>query len=62
MNEIDRRTTEQRPPIVLTETDRERLSELLKKWPERDSNVARFLQEELDRADVAPEHVGPRGS
>jgi regulator of nucleoside diphosphate kinase len=58
VSEADRRSTEQRPPIVLTAADREKLSELLKNWPERESNAARFLREELDRADVAHEHVG----
>jgi regulator of nucleoside diphosphate kinase len=58
VSEIDHRTTEQRPPIVLTVADRERLSKLLENWPERDSIAARFLLEELDRADVAHEHVG----
>jgi regulator of nucleoside diphosphate kinase len=57
VSEIDRRTTEQRPPIVLTEADREKLSELLKNSPERESNAARFLREELGRADVAHQHV-----
>ena len=58
MSEIDHRSTEQRPPIVLTEADREKLSELLRKLPEQDSNSSRFLREELGRADVAHEHVG----
>jgi regulator of nucleoside diphosphate kinase len=43
-----------RPPIVLTSEDRERLSSLkdaaMKKAPE----VARFLLEELERADIVP--------
>jgi regulator of nucleoside diphosphate kinase len=55
---IDPRTIEKRPPIVLTEADRERLSELLKNWAEHDSIAARFLRQELDRADVAHAHVG----
>jgi regulator of nucleoside diphosphate kinase len=57
VSEIDRRT-EQRPPIVLTAADREKLPELLKNWPQRESNAARFLREELDRADITHEHVG----
>jgi regulator of nucleoside diphosphate kinase len=58
VSEIDRRK-EQRPPIVLTEADRARLSDLLSSLPERDSAAARFLHEELDRADVTHGHVRP---
>lgn len=58
MSEIDRRNTEQRPPIVLTEADREKISELLGNLPEQESSASRFLRQELGRADVAHEHVG----
>jgi regulator of nucleoside diphosphate kinase len=33
--------------------------ELLTNLPERNSTAARFLREELDRADITREHVGP---
>ena len=41
-----------RPPIVLTSEDRERLLSLKDVAMERAPEVARFLLEELERADV----------
>jgi regulator of nucleoside diphosphate kinase len=49
-----------RPPIVLTTADRDRLSALLcDKSVIADSAGARFLREEIARADVAPDDVAP---
>lgn len=57
MSNANRDATE-RPPIVLTVADRERLSVLLKASLEVNSSSARFLREELERADIARGHVG----
>jgi regulator of nucleoside diphosphate kinase len=48
----------QRPPIVLTTSDRDRLSALLKSMIV-DSASACFLREEIARADIAPDDVAP---
>jgi regulator of nucleoside diphosphate kinase len=53
VSDADRATFERRPPIVLTVADRERLLELLNTSPEGESSAARFLREELDRAEIA---------
>lgn len=50
----------QRPAIVLTKSDRDRLSALLcDKLVSADSASARFLREEITRADIAPDDVAP---
>ena len=43
-----------KPPIVLTSEDRERLSSLKDAAMEKVPEVARFLLEELERADIVP--------
>jgi regulator of nucleoside diphosphate kinase len=43
-----------KPPIVLTSEDRERLSSLKDAAMEKAPEVARFLLEELERADIVP--------
>lgn len=52
--------TEQRPPIVLTTEDREKLSALLEK-PTASAHfrAAEFLREEIERADIATGDVAP---
>jgi regulator of nucleoside diphosphate kinase len=58
VSDTDHRSdTLQRPPIVLRAEDRERLSKLLSSSPEQESIAARFLREELDRADITRGHV-----
>jgi regulator of nucleoside diphosphate kinase len=50
----------QRPPIVLTTADRDRLVALLcAAETTSGSGSARFLREELERADIAPDDVAP---
>jgi len=50
----------QRPPIVLTTLDRDRLSALVCDAAAiADSRSARFLREEIERADIAPDDVAP---
>ena len=44
-----------RPPIVLTGADRARLAALADTATQDNPDVARFLQEELARADIVPE-------
>lgn len=44
----------QRPPIVLTAADRDRLRDLLRTAAAESPAVARFLQQEIARADVVP--------
>jgi regulator of nucleoside diphosphate kinase len=51
---------EQRPPIVLTSLDREKLLALLDNAPiTKDMETARFLREEIERADIAPHDLAP---
>jgi regulator of nucleoside diphosphate kinase len=50
----------ERPPIVLTGADRARLTTLADAATQDNPDVARFLHEELARADVVPE--GAAGS
>jgi hypothetical protein len=51
---------QQRPPIVLTALDRDKLLALLDDAPvTMDMDTARFLREELERADIAPLDVAP---
>ena len=60
MNDFERNRVEQRPPIVLTASDRERLFALLGAAPAAlNTEVACFLREEIERADVAPDDVAP---
>ena len=51
---------QQRPPIVLTALDRDKLLALLDDAPvTMDMDTARFLREEIERADIAPHDVAP---
>jgi regulator of nucleoside diphosphate kinase len=60
MSNIERSHPEQRPPIVLTALDRERLFTLLgDALTTVDKETACFLREEIDRADIAPGDVAP---
>jgi regulator of nucleoside diphosphate kinase len=60
MSTIERIHPEQRPPIVLTALDRERLFALLDDTPTTvDKETVCFLREEIDRADIAPDDVAP---
>lgn len=55
--------SESRPPIVLTAFDRDRLFALLRDSPATiDRETARFLREEIERADIAPDDVAPNSS
>ena len=53
MSDISDSAIVQRPPIVLTTMDCNRLSALLNTASEADPNVARFLHEEIERAEIA---------
>jgi regulator of nucleoside diphosphate kinase len=60
MTNIERSHPGQRPPIVLTALDRERLFALLgDALTTVDKGTVRFLREEIDRADIAPDDVAP---
>ena len=60
MSNFERNHAEQRPPIVLTASDRERLFALLGDAPTAvDMETACFLREEIERADVAPDDIAP---
>jgi regulator of nucleoside diphosphate kinase len=49
---------EHRPPIVLTASDRDMLLKIVRSAAKAmDSNLASFLREEIDRADIAPEDI-----
>jgi regulator of nucleoside diphosphate kinase len=48
---------EQRPPILLTTTDRERLLALLGAATEGDSIACHFLREEIERAEIASSDI-----
>ena len=51
---------EQRPPIVLTPVDRDRLLALIHELPaSAHSGTAEFLRKEIERADVAEGNVSP---
>jgi regulator of nucleoside diphosphate kinase len=52
VSKVNRDASPLRPPIVLTAEDREQLSALLETASEKESAAARFLREEIDRADV----------
>jgi regulator of nucleoside diphosphate kinase len=50
--------SEDRPPIVLTASDRDTLLEIIRNAAQAmDSDVACFLRQEIDRADIAPENI-----
>jgi regulator of nucleoside diphosphate kinase len=55
----ERSQPEERPPIVLTALDRSRLLALLRPAVDIDSGIARFLGEEIARADIAPDGLAP---
>jgi regulator of nucleoside diphosphate kinase len=56
----DERTTDQRPPIVLTTSDREKLLALVRDLPaSAHSQAVEFLREEVERADLATDNVSP---
>jgi hypothetical protein len=58
MNRAEETHSEQRPPIVLTTLDRERLFALLHSaLTTVDLSIARFLREEIERAEIVPDHV-----
>lgn len=60
MSNVDRYHPGQRPPIVLTALDRERLLALLDDaLTTMDLETACFLREEVERADIAPVDVAP---
>jgi regulator of nucleoside diphosphate kinase len=60
LGKVERNYAEQRPPIVLTASDRERLFALVGSVPTTgDMEVACFLREEIERADVAPDNIAP---
>ena len=60
MSDFERTRVEQRPPIVLTASDRERLFALLGAASATvNTEIACFLREEIERADVAPDDVAP---
>jgi regulator of nucleoside diphosphate kinase len=60
MSSIERSHLEQRPPIILTALDRERLFALLDDAPMTvDKETACFLREEINRAEIAPDDVAP---
>lgn len=56
----DETKAEQRPPIVLTTADRDKLLALIRELPvSARSRAAEFLREEVERADVATDDVSP---
>jgi regulator of nucleoside diphosphate kinase len=60
MRNVERDHTGQRPPIVLTALDRERLLALLgDETTTMDMKAAGFLLEEIERADIVPDDVAP---
>ncbi|MGE3992748.1 GreA/GreB family elongation factor [Pseudorhodoplanes sp.] len=67
MNQGDRssrdwheRTAQQRPPIVLTPADRDKLLALIRELPvSAHAQSAEFLREEVERADVAMGDISP---
>jgi regulator of nucleoside diphosphate kinase len=60
VSKADGNHVEQRPPIVLTASDRERLFVLIGAVPTTvDREAACFLREEIERADVAPDAIAP---
>ena len=60
MSNIEQNRLAQRPPIVLTASDREKLFALLgDALMTVDKEAVCFLREEIDRADIAPDDVAP---
>ena len=60
MSDVERNHFGQRPPIVLTALDREKLFALLgDALTTVDMATAGFLREEIDRAEIAPDDVAP---
>jgi regulator of nucleoside diphosphate kinase len=60
MRKVDPSHADQRPPIVLTASDRDKLLALLDDAPQMmDTCTARFLREEIERADITPRDVAP---
>ncbi|WFU23684.1 GreA/GreB family elongation factor [Bradyrhizobium sp. CB1717] len=57
MDDFQRDRVKQRPSILLTASDRERLFALIGSAPA--TEVACFLREEIERADAAPDDVAP---
>ena len=58
MSDFECNRVEQRPPIMLTVSDRDRLFALLGAAPATVSTeVACFLREEIERADVVPDDI-----
>jgi regulator of nucleoside diphosphate kinase len=57
MTNIERSHPERRPPIVLTTMDRETLFALLGDSKAPNTATARFLREEIERADIVPDNV-----
>ena len=58
MNRAEESHSEQRPPIVLTTLDRERLFALLHSaLTPVNLSIARFLREEIERAEIVPDNV-----
>jgi regulator of nucleoside diphosphate kinase len=52
-------TTAARPPIILSTTDAERLSDLAERMEHSAPKVAGLLLDELERAEVRPDHLVP---
>ena len=51
---------DERPPIVLTMADHEKLHALIRQAPKLpDADTTEFLREEVERADIAPGEVAP---
>jgi regulator of nucleoside diphosphate kinase len=60
MSDFEHICVERRPSILLTASDRERLFELLRTAPAAvNTEIAYFLREEIERADVAPDDIAP---
>jgi regulator of nucleoside diphosphate kinase len=51
-------TIENRPAIVLTRSDRDRLSNLIARPEDALSSTAEFLRQEIERAEIVPDAVG----
>lgn len=60
MSDAERSHSDERSPILLTALDRNRLLALLRRAVTTiDPAIARFLREEIARADIAPDDVAP---
>ena len=61
MRDIDEILSLDRPPIVLTKSDRDSLVSLICDVAAvADTGSVQFLREEIERADIAPSDVGPK--